>query len=531
MKLLIVDDEERTREMLRKHIAWEEMGIQEVESARNGIIALELCQSFRPDIVLCDIRMPKMDGIEFAQRLRESDVSCKLLFLSGFSDKEYLMSAIRLNALDYIEKPINPDQVRKAVQAAVESRKQDEKKRMEERQLQDAYDEGLPYLRQEMIRKLISLPGSPNVTKALESRGTFLLPLDGPFTVIASSLYWKTAKYPENPKVVQEEVLQKINMHSRLATIQGICGFDYQQYLIFILPGAFGSSYREQRSVLEELYVDLAETIGDEIRFRMGIGEPAVDRMQIPDSYKTALDACNLHYYSEGSQLIFAGAIGGNRELAIDWNVVRSLRGLLKQGELDDARSLIVKWTVEARAARDLDISRVKNSYFQFLLVILDVVVQLGFTDTDEDTERWYIWKEIERNPDLASIEKYILSFLDLFLMSPDPGGITPKMRDIIHYIYKNYQEKGFTILDIANHVSLSEAYLCSLFKKQNGGTIKEYISSLRLEKAKELLLDKELKLYEVADQTGFTDANYFTTFFKKYAGCTPSEYRERMAK
>ncbi|MGG1652913.1 response regulator [Paenibacillus sp. NRS-1783] len=531
MKLLIVDDEERTREMLRKHIAWEEIGIHEVEIARNGIIALELCRSFRPDVVLCDIRMPKMDGIEFAQRLRESEVSCKLLFLSGFSDKEYLMSAIRLNALDYIEKPINPDQVRKAVQAAVESRKHDEKKRMEERQLQDAYDEGLPYLRQEMIRKLISLPGSPNVTKALESRETFLLPLEGPFTVIASSLYWYPTQYPENPKVVQEEVLQKINMSSRLASLQGICGFDYHQFLIFILPGAFGSSYREHRNVLEELYSELAKTIGDDIRFRMGVGEPVVERMQIPDSYRSALDACNLHYYSEGSQLIFAGAIGGNRELATDWNVVRSLRGLLKQGELEDARSLIVNWTEEARAARDLDISRLKNCYFQFLFVILDVAVQLGFTDTDEDTERRYILKEIDRIQDLESIEKYILSFLELFQISQDPSGITPKMRDIIHYIHKNYREKGFTILDIANHVSLSETYLCSLFKKQSGGTIKEYISSLRVEKAKELLLDKELKLYEVADRTGFTDANYFTTFFKKYAGCTPSEYREKMAK
>lgn len=123
MRLLIVEDEERTREMLCKHIAWGELGINELETARNGMIALERFQSFRPDIVLCDIRMPKMDGIEFAQQLRKIDVSCKLLFLSGFSDKEYLMSAIRLNALDFIEKPINLDKVREAVREAVESEK------------------------------------------------------------------------------------------------------------------------------------------------------------------------------------------------------------------------------------------------------------------------------------------------------------------------------------------------------------------------------------------------------------------------
>ncbi|KWX85379.1 AraC family transcriptional regulator [Paenibacillus riograndensis] len=531
MKLLIVDDEERTREMLCKHIDWAELGILEVESARNGMVALERCQDFKPDIVLCDIRMPKMNGIEFAKQLRQIGASCKLLFMSGFSDKEYLMSAIRLNALDYIEKPINLDKVRNAVQVAVESRKQEEKKRLEERQLQDTCDEGLPYLRQEMVRKLITVPGSLNVSKALKSRETFLLPAQGPYTVIASSLYWQSPQYSGDPKLVQEALLRELNMNRELALLHGICGFDARQFLVFILPGAFGSSYQEQRGVLEELYTETAAIIGGNIRFRMGIGEPVKELLQIPDSYRTALDACSLHYYSEGSRLIFASALGGNRVLATDWDMVRSLRGLLKQEELEAARKLIMNWTEQARAARDLDIARLKDSYFQFLLVILDVAVQMGFTDTDEDTERRYIWKEIDQVPDLASMEEYILSFLELFQLPPEAGAGSTKMREIVQYIHKHFYEKGFAIPDIANHVGMNETYLCSLFKKQRGGTIKEYISSLRVEKAKELLLDKELKLYEVADRTGFTDANYFTTFFKKYAGCTPSEYRERMAK
>jgi two-component system response regulator YesN len=128
-------------------------------------------------------------------------------------------------------------------------------------------------------------------------------------------------------------------------------------------------------------------------------------------------------------------------------------------------------------------------------------------------------------------MEQYILSFLDLFLVTPGPEGTSGKMREILQYIHKHFHEKGFTIFDIADHVALSETYLCSFFKKQRGGTVKEYITSLRGAKAKELLLDKEMKLYEVAERLGFADANYFTTFFKKYEGCTPTEYREKMAK
>lgn len=531
MKLLIVDDEERTREMLCKHINWLEIGIHEVESARNGMLALEYCQKSSPDIVLCDIRMPKMDGIEFANQLRKGGASCKLLFMSGFSDKEYLMSAIRLNALDYIEKPIDLEKVKKAVKVAVESRRLEEQKQLEERHLQQTYDEGLPYLRQEMVRKLVTNPGSHNVSKALESRETFLLPVKGPYTVIASSFNWRFARFPDEPQPAHELLLRELNMNTKLTLLGGICGFDEKKCLILIMPGTFGSSYQEQRSVLEELYADISKGIDSNIRFCMGVGESVKELLQIPNSYQTALNACNLHYYNEVSRLIFADALGGNRALETDWEMVKKLRRLLKEEKIEDARKLIMDWTERARIARDLDINRLKDSYFQFLLAILDVAVQIGVSETDEEMERRYIWQEINQVPDLSSMEEYLLSFLELFKL-PDAGtGSSAKLRDIIQFIHKKFHEKGFAIPDIAKHVGMNETYLCSMFKKQRGTTIKEYISLLRVDKAKELLLDKDLRLYEVADQTGFTDANYFTTFFKKYTGNTPSEYRERMSK
>lgn len=102
-------------------------------------------------------------------------------------------------------------------------------------------------------------------------------------------------------------------------------------------------------------------------------------------------------------------------------------------------------------------------------------------------------------------------------------------MREIVRFIHAHFHEKGFGIQMISDQVGLSETYLCSFFKKQSGQTIKQYMTSVRLEKAKELLADQALKLYAIAQAVGFADANYFTTFFKKYAGCTPTEYRERL--
>ena len=119
MKILIADDEDYTREGLMESIDWDELGIDEVMQATNGQEALKTAKWFRPDIVLTDIRMPKLDGIAFAAQLLESSPESRIIFISGYMEIEYLKSAIRLSAVDFIEKPIDLALLRKALAKAV----------------------------------------------------------------------------------------------------------------------------------------------------------------------------------------------------------------------------------------------------------------------------------------------------------------------------------------------------------------------------------------------------------------------------
>lgn len=119
LNLIIVDDEERIRESIKRFIPWDEIGIGIVSTAKNGIEALEVAHKTPPHILLTDIRMPKMNGIELASRVRELYPSCKIIFLTGYADKEYLKSAIKLQAIDYIEKPVNRDEIKKTISDAV----------------------------------------------------------------------------------------------------------------------------------------------------------------------------------------------------------------------------------------------------------------------------------------------------------------------------------------------------------------------------------------------------------------------------
>ena len=533
MKLLIVEDENRTRELLRNYIPWEELGIGEVDTARNGMHALEKASDWRPDIILCDVRMPKLNGIDFARQYREVDPHCKLIFLSGFSDKEYLKSAISLKALTYLEKPIKLGEVRAALESAVQLCEEESRKRKEEIQLQSDIDRSLPFLRQEMVRKLITLPDSLHVEPALRSQETFLLPLDGPYTVLTVNLFWNPADHPEDPAPVHGWLLDEMNRNPELLSLRAIAGFDSFNRLVVIVPGAYRSSYRDGRHTIEQINVLLNRIAGQAIELQIGVGEPVGTLLGIPTAYRLAALASSLQFYQDNKAPLFPDALGGHNPLHSNWEEVRRFRDQLRRGEIEEAKKTLRQWTGYARSCKDLDILRVKDTYFQFLLAMMEIAVQLGLAELSEDTEKRYMWKEIDRISSLDATEQYVLASLELLNERSDETGApgSSKMRDTIHYINCHFHEKGFTIKSIADHVQLSETYLCAFFKKQRGQTIKEFITETRMNKAKELLRDSNAKLFEIATNLGFTDANYFTTFFKRCEGCTPSEYRERAAK
>ena len=124
MKLLIADDEKLTREGIISSIDWKSLGISEIYQVDDGIHGLELAKDVHPDIVLSDVRMPRLDGIEMASRLRELFPNINIIFMSGYSDKEYLKAAIKLKAISYVEKPIDPEEIREAVLEALKNKQE-----------------------------------------------------------------------------------------------------------------------------------------------------------------------------------------------------------------------------------------------------------------------------------------------------------------------------------------------------------------------------------------------------------------------
>ncbi|TLS50949.1 response regulator [Paenibacillus antri] len=362
MRALIVDDEKHTRDSLRQYVPWSDMGVDTVETAKNGLEALGLAQRCLPDLLLTDIRMPKMNGIELASKIRGMSADCQIIFLSGYADKEYLKEAIHLKAVSYIEKPIDVKEI-----AAV-------------------------------LLKAIAESGDRQAAR------------------MAAAIQF------------------------------------------------YGNIERQS---------DRARNVDADVYAR----------------FRHALHA-------------------DDRDTAIAW--VR---------ELADA----------AGSMQDADTQRVKFMFFQLLRIIDDIAKDQGIAPNPENDEPHLAWQRVEAAGTLAELFRHVLDDVDrLFRAKEEKDSVGRKMYEITRYIRENYADPTFSTQSIADYANFSHTYLCTFFKKNSGKTVGDYITEVRMDKAKELLKEGRLKLYEIADRLGYKDANYFTTLFKKHTGCTPTQYMEK---
>lgn len=398
LKVIVVDDEVMTRRGLIDFVPWEEHGFEVYGEAADGEEALDLARRVHPDLAICDIRMPKMDGITFAQHLKEIVPECRLIFLSGYSDKEYLKSAIKLNAVDYLEKPVNMQELNALLLRVRDDFSSEISRLNRKNKLQSKIDLSHQYLLNSMMKRII----------------------------------------------------------------------DDQEY--------------DQAQ-----FADLLEHMGLDFPFGRQYRTVVIENKKEP-SYQSLTQSLKDLKSMEKMSILIA--------------------------EKDD--DLVIVHTDEVSALRlkkiyDDLLAQEKGSYEAGIGAYVDCLEDLESSYHDaKEAIAWFGYK-----------------YPNELVFDDGSGSTNSAIRDTERFISENYDEK-ITIQDIADEVYLTPQYLCKVFKDETGTTINNYITDMRMEKAKELLMDRNLKLYEIAAQVGYRDPNYFTRVFKRYFKMSPSEYREK---
>lgn len=514
MKLLIVDDEELTRTGVISSIDWKSLGIEEVLQADDGLHGLEAAQKFKPEIILCDVRMPRLDGISMLERLERILPDTVAIFMSGYSDKEYLKAAIKLKAVNYIEKPLNPDEIREAILEA------------KERYIHKLHSHrGETLHSMETASRLalkLTVPFSSNGEEIQKLTEELALPITSETYFTALIVKLDTAL--EVAESSLDNIYQKIDTFLKSFHLSCIHAEKRSQYLVYFLYGASIPS----PSVLQSVGSFLGSIYGDFGRYFIAAGDSLSGISKAYQSYAAAVILLQSSFFFPentflSSRLIENSSSSGYLNLPASFQ--SDFNEALSNRDEENCRKLLESLVEYFHKNTSLLQNQVKDLYYKLLLSLEDARRQLKITDPGisiaEEMDRCFTFRDLHNILE----EKTEQFFRDASTSTEE----NPTIFLIKDYISKHYMQETLSVKDISTHVFLSASYVCTFFKNETGKTLNQYLTEYRMERVKQLLADSRYKITDISYRVGYSDGNYFGKSFKKYSGFSPSEYREKM--
>ena len=502
VNLLIVEDEHVIRNGLEKHVPWKELGIDRVFTAENAESGLDICQEHRPDIVVSDINMPGMNGVELCKCFREKFPQCQIIFISGYSDKEYLKAAISLGAVSYVEKPIDMQELSDAVKMAVERVKQNS------RQNETVLHALLQPVPGEKVE--LQLFGTE---KQLQQDVAFQI-----FLLKRKEIIRNVEELIQLGQQVVDEIAGEYRDRLHLMA-------DYVEEKCFAL---LLSSDCEDFLVKEERSRRFCEALlnkrNEQDRWFLAAGKPVNSLETVICSYHSAQNAMKSLSYKGWNHYALPGETAREYTRTISLEEELAFRKALTESKIEDAREILHSWYTKLVEEQAESSFQVRNIYYTLDNIIMQVEDMTPVKQREcADAGR----RSLDAAQTIYEMQEFVDEHLQWFGRDHEELKANGLIKKVIDYMNDHLADKDMSIKRLDDEVYLTPTYLSSLFKKTTGSTIGQYLTEIRMNRAQELLTDPAWKLYQVAEMVGFEDANYFAKTFKKKTGMLPSEYRE----
>lgn len=516
MKIAIVDDEELIRNGLAKMIARMELPATVIGTAGDGTECLKLVSEVEPDIVLTDIRMPHMDGLELIEQLARHYPGVRTVILSGYDDFEYAKQAIRLGCKDYLVKPPNYTELHALLQALYAEFSRERAKLLDDMQKKEVLHRNRLLLQTDYLRSLLARPSSHSPEDLQASAAKLDIHFAGERYLCAllkcERRYELQGKYSR----AEWELLKYacLNIASELAA-DALCLFDEQEHLVLLLPDK--QPYEDLCGQVQEVRSKLAHYLKLDFSAALSSPCPVVSLYQ---GYCEAKRLLPLRLVRDNPVLITAKDAVGHQYEDIDSHLqlLRELRDLELPGGL---AGRLEQWLQSVKAA----------AYSPEALQRLEQELRLAITLLARQSPQAQAW--LERLDAADSLAEYIAPVLQLeqerLERQGGAGYGNQAVERAIAYIRQHYRS-SLNLASLSEHVHMNPAYFSVMFKKHTGLGVVEYITAVRIDAAKKLLAETDIKTYEIAEATGFHDPAYFSTIFKRQVGMTPQTYRHSSA-
>lgn len=502
INLLIVDDESFTREGLIEMLPLKSLNITDVKQAFDGINALEVIESFKPDILLTDVKMPRMNGVDLAFEIRKKYPECSIIFMSGYSDKEYLKSAIQLKAISYVEKPIELDELQEAIKVAI---LENSKSKTISVDLEDKLAQTLTSSSD--ISKIETLLNVYN-SKDLKD-------------IIDKSYFLNILIHLED-FTVNSDIISNIKNVCKLFEINCFATKRSDNILAIII--LFKNNTFTCSSTFTSLLESFREKLSLYCKYYICIGQKVDSVSSVYNSYIKVKECMKYRFFYDFNSLIFL-PIENLSVYTVDSNFNSSFSKYLNDRDKQKLLSSIKKLTSNFRNNKCTPIAYIKDVYYSIILICKNHASKFNVSFKNELNNN--ILEHILDCSNIFCLENTTINFIqDLLEKLNQNDKKSNPINIILEYIQKNYYKSSLCLEDISKNTFLTPTYICVIFKSHTSKTINKYITEYRIEKAKIFLKDSNIKMSDVAQKVGYSDANYFSKIFRKQTSYTPSEYR-----
>ncbi|MGI5963840.1 MAG: response regulator [Lawsonibacter sp.] len=526
-RVLLADDEEEIRAGISRKIDWERLGFLLVGEAENGAEALELAEQLGPDVVLTDIKMPFMDGLELCRRLKQVLPAAKMVVFSGFDDFEYARQAVSMGVSEYIMKPINAPELSGVLERLREQLEQQRMERRDMETLRRRYEESLPVLRELFYTRLLDGQIRPDQIQDRAARYEIELP-DGAWTAVLLHVDVPGEDAPaERDELLLLSVRAFFEEHFQLpsASIRSLL---YNDSVALLVRLADGEQLYPLLEELERICALALSYLG--MPLVAGIGPICRGPGELHTSVEGAHSALDYRVLMGADRVIYIGDLEPDysARLSFEEEDQRALWAAVKLGSPEQVRQVTGELIARVREQR--------LSLPQCHLFFLEIVTSLiklarsggaavedvfgpGFTGVVSITD-FRSLEELGHWLDSRCLK------LQEVLGRQRTDSAWKTVEQAKEFIAQHYAESDLSVESLCSHLHLSPTYFSTLFKRETGKSFTAYVTELRMDQAARMLRESDEKTYLIAEKTGYVDPNYFSYVFKRHFGVTPSKYR-----
>lgn len=521
-KVILADDEPVIIKGLQKMISWEKLNAEIVGEAENGEELLRLIKKYSPDIVISDVSMPKMSGIDVIRELRKEDRKTKVIFLSGYQEFDYVKSAIRYEAQEYLLKPVGKEELEQAVLRAEQSLKKDNPMEYWQEEKNDI---------QTVFRKMNSEIECKELYQHFQEMG--LETRDMNFTGVCFSIpmdFYKKIADQNMAELMRFAIFKKIQEYVKKEKNGFVIKREANSSNMILI-----SEKKDEIEKIEQEVCSIRNKIYEEYKVRLivGIGNTVEAVNELKFAFKTAKFAAEIYYFT---QMDYIRYMDINREFHSSFEDYSKCYERLIKSIFHREDDWMENLDETLKIVENLHYGNRYAAENRCIAMAMDLYRELEkehfvLPDSRQDYEKFVA--KIRMQKTYEDLKKMVKNYLSDFIEGCNLQGHMPEsqtIRIVKDYIKEHYQE-NLNLNIISEIVYMNPYYFSTFFKKETGQNFKNYLAEVRMEAAVNLLREKDLKTYELARAVGYNDIRSFTEKFKEYFGDSPSNYKKSMIK